>query len=309
MQFDAQIIPWRGSSPTRRTQTNRMSAEPRSKWGFRIRFALGAIIALGWGFLLGVALLRANATLSFWFVGAVIPLAFFGSALACFAFQRALPEWHTLVRLLAALLFAALALPLGLGWALREWELDASLLLAVTGEQLWEIEFGIAILGLIAGTWTGWAHPPQRWLARGIAALLERPTRFFSALFEFVTRVIASIGRAILWLPLKIIALVRGLINGIASFFSAMRIGIVRLIPRRNRVRLPKPSLFHRHAAPQANGSARIKAVVEERCPYCLDVVKRNDPRGIKVCEVCHTPHHADCWAITGKCQVPHLNT
>lgn len=51
-------------------------------------------------------------------------------------------------------------------------------------------------------------------------------------------------------------------------------------------------------------------AVVEEhRCPYCLDPVSRNDARGVKECEVCHTLHHGDCWAITGFCQVPHLNT
>jgi hypothetical protein len=24
-------------------------------------------------------------------------------------------------------------------------------------------------------------------------------------------------------------------------------------------------------------------------------------------CEICHTLHHADCWAITGACQVPHF--
>ena len=51
-------------------------------------------------------------------------------------------------------------------------------------------------------------------------------------------------------------------------------------------------------------------AVVEDhRCPYCLETVSRNDPRGVKECEVCHSLHHADCWAITGMCQVPHLNT
>ncbi len=51
-------------------------------------------------------------------------------------------------------------------------------------------------------------------------------------------------------------------------------------------------------------------AVYEEhRCPYCLEEVKRNDPRGVVECEVCHTLHHKDCWAITGACQVPHLNT
>jgi hypothetical protein len=51
-------------------------------------------------------------------------------------------------------------------------------------------------------------------------------------------------------------------------------------------------------------------AIVEEhRCPYCLDTVARSDPRGVEECKVCHTLHHADCWAITGVCQVPHLNT
>ncbi len=45
----------------------------------------------------------------------------------------------------------------------------------------------------------------------------------------------------------------------------------------------------------------------EDRCPYCLDVVDPKDPRGVKLCPVCHTPHHADCWSITGMCQMPHL--
>ena len=51
-------------------------------------------------------------------------------------------------------------------------------------------------------------------------------------------------------------------------------------------------------------------AVYEEhRCPYCLEEVRRDDPRGVVECEVCHTLHHKDCWDITGACQVPHLNT
>lgn len=53
----------------------------------------------------------------------------------------------------------------------------------------------------------------------------------------------------------------------------------------------------------------QLSVFEEHRCPYCLDVVKRNDPRGIKECDVCHSLHHADCWAITGQCQVPHLNS
>jgi hypothetical protein len=51
-----------------------------------------------------------------------------------------------------------------------------------------------------------------------------------------------------------------------------------------------------------------IAPVEVHRCPYCLEPVKRNDPRGVVECEVCHTLHHADCWAITGTCQVPHYN-
>jgi len=53
----------------------------------------------------------------------------------------------------------------------------------------------------------------------------------------------------------------------------------------------------------------QLALVEEHRCPYCLEPVVRTDPRGVKECPVCHTLHHADCWAITGTCQVPHLNT
>jgi hypothetical protein len=40
-----------------------------------------------------------------------------------------------------------------------------------------------------------------------------------------------------------------------------------------------------------------------------LEDVKLSDPRGVKRCEVCGAVHHADCWDVTGECQVPHLNT
>jgi hypothetical protein len=52
----------------------------------------------------------------------------------------------------------------------------------------------------------------------------------------------------------------------------------------------------------------QISHYEDHRCPFCLEEVKRNDPRGVKKCEICNTLHHADCWAITGNCQVPHLN-
>ncbi|MEN8242319.1 MAG: hypothetical protein ABFS17_10390 [Chloroflexota bacterium] len=46
----------------------------------------------------------------------------------------------------------------------------------------------------------------------------------------------------------------------------------------------------------------------EHRCPYCLETVAYNDPRGVEICPVCQTHHHADCWEVTGVCQVPHAN-
>ena len=49
-----------------------------------------------------------------------------------------------------------------------------------------------------------------------------------------------------------------------------------------------------------------LESVEEHRCPYCLDIVEKNDPRGVKICPICHTYHHSDCWAVTGSCQVPH---
>ena len=52
----------------------------------------------------------------------------------------------------------------------------------------------------------------------------------------------------------------------------------------------------------------QIATKEEHRCPYCLEPVRTNDPRGIVECKVCHTLHHADCWEITGVCQVPHQN-
>jgi ribosomal protein L37AE/L43A len=70
-----------------------------------------------------------------------------------------------------------------------------------------------------------------------------------------------------------------------------------------------QPTLSRRKRANNRKPMLQISTFEEHRCPFCLEEVKRNDPRGIKECEVCHSMHHADCWAITGMCQVPHLNS
>jgi hypothetical protein len=58
----------------------------------------------------------------------------------------------------------------------------------------------------------------------------------------------------------------------------------------------------------QINSSIRLATKVDHRCPYCLEIVNANDPRGVVECSTCHTLHHADCWGVTGTCQVPHHN-
>jgi len=73
----------------------------------------------------------------------------------------------------------------------------------------------------------------------------------------------------------------------------------------------PRPSRSRKRAwNPLGRKPAVQLAVYEEhRCPYCLEIVTRDDPRGSVECQVCHALHHKDCWDITGTCQVPHLNT
>lgn len=78
------------------------------------------------------------------------------------------------------------------------------------------------------------------------------------------------------------------------------RLKLVTRQPTRPKKR--RSSMLHR-------SHVQLALVEEHRCPYCLELVSRTDPGGVKECEVCHTLHHADCWAITGVCQVPHLNT
>jgi hypothetical protein len=53
-------------------------------------------------------------------------------------------------------------------------------------------------------------------------------------------------------------------------------------------------------------GMIALNGMEEHRCPFCLEDVVEKDPRGVTVCPVCNTWHHADCWAVTGTCQVPH---
>ena len=77
----------------------------------------------------------------------------------------------------------------------------------------------------------------------------------------------------------------------------------------RTEVRKAAKASSPRKSRSRRRPNIQLAVVEEHRCPYCLDPVIRNDARGVQECDVCHALHHADCWAITGFCQVPHLNS
>ncbi len=78
----------------------------------------------------------------------------------------------------------------------------------------------------------------------------------------------------------------------------------VRVKPRSNAVQPGRRAIARRKRLKGEN--VRFSGAVEHRCPYCLEEVLINDPRGVRICPVCATRHHRDCWNVTGTCQVPH---
>lgn len=92
---------------------------------------------------------------------------------------------------------------------------------------------------------------------------------------------------------------------------SGLRLGSISLGRARSgraRVDGKKAMRLRRAGFRRKRTRLRLAAQVEHRCPYCLEIVEPRDPRGAVECSVCHAFHHADCWAVTGTCQVPHHN-
>lgn len=75
---------------------------------------------------------------------------------------------------------------------------------------------------------------------------------------------------------------------------------------RRKTSKKPAKARPHYQQLLRREPAVYLSGEVEHRCPYCLEEVRPRDPRGVKICKVCKTWHHADCWAVTGVCQVPH---
>lgn len=60
--------------------------------------------------------------------------------------------------------------------------------------------------------------------------------------------------------------------------------------------------------AKHSNNDVKLMGDEEHVCPYCLEEVVKDDPRGNVICKECGTWHHQDCWDVTGACGVAHRN-
>lgn len=273
-------------------------------WRLRIGLILSIVLGAAWGFMLGWMQIRVNAWLSPWLVvGVAMPLAFAGSMIVGLVFNRMVQSWHKLARVATAVIVVALAVPAGLVWELFEQGYNAFQLLFESGTMAWTFEWLIAALGLFAGMWPRWTIPFARLFAGISLWFLSIPFGFLRRNRQPAAQTSAPASRPVQSMASQPTTQPERLVAPLSVQPRRDR----RSIAHRTRLRKPKAKPAQ---ASNGNGNgARIVAHVEDRCPYCFDIVKRNDPRGVKVCEVCGTPHHADCWAVTGKCQVPHLNT
>src|SRR5690606_17624502 len=96
--------------------------------------------------------------------------------------------------------------------------------------------------------------------------------------------------------------------TALADWSGRVRTSLVRLWPGSRTAAAARPA--RQRVAPAApRRTRRRRAAVHlartetHVCPYCLEEVTKNDPRGVQVCKVCKTWHHRDCWDITGVCQ------
>ncbi|MBI5035359.1 MAG: hypothetical protein HZB51_32935 [Chloroflexi bacterium] len=305
-----------------------MENRSTTNWRLRIGFVLSAMIGIAWGLLLGWTEIRVNAWLSPWYVLFVgMPIAFFGSMIVGMVAHRMLLSWHKFARLLVSLLMVAVGFPIGLLYGVFAHGYEPFQLIQESGPTVWYLEWAIAILGLFGGMWPRWTVPFLKLFGRFGAWLSQGPLAILRWIGDRTLGTFETIGHAIFWLPTQAYRKVTSLFQRPTTTReretpastpapttapeppSAPRPPRTTTLRRRAKMLKPRKAPVVARNNGHNGDSLRLTGVVEDRCPYCLDVVKKKDPRGVKKCEVCGTPHHADCWAITGKCQVPHLNT
>lgn len=300
---------------TRASRASSMTNGQSANWRLRIGFVLAAFIGFAGGILLGWYQVRMNSYLSPWLTFFVtMPVVFWGSVLAGLVFNRMLLDLPKLARVLLAILIVAAGVPIGLIWAMLGDGVEPLNLVNSTGATVWNLEWVIAIAGLFGGMWPRWMLPFLRPLGDFALWILSHPLGIVRWIGNTTLKILSAMAGAITWLPRQLFQLGSRAPQNLTMPREQSTPPPTISPPQPRRARQPSLRRFKapRRKSAVANGNgngARIVATVEERCPYCFDIVKKNDPRGVKVCDVCHTPHHADCWAIAGKCQVPHLNT
>ncbi|MFN2145120.1 MAG: hypothetical protein ACK2T7_07185 [Anaerolineales bacterium] len=67
-----------------------------------------------------------------------------------------------------------------------------------------------------------------------------------------------------------------------------------------------KPKQVKQRKKKENLSGVKLVGAESHRCPFCLEDIDLHDPRGVKICPICKTYHHADCWDVTGMCQIPH---
>jgi hypothetical protein len=99
-----------------------------------------------------------------------------------------------------------------------------------------------------------------------------------------------------------------GKILGKYSWLSQWRSNHESLPEQQVRLKTSAPKhLSKNHQLNRRLEPVKLVGIEEHNCPFCLEPVIKKDPRGLKICSSCKTWHHADCWDMTGECQVPHL--
>jgi len=190
-------------------------------------------------------------------------------------------------------------------------------------------------LGILQVLWTGsiaflavhaWSEPTrlketvksvqkggEKKMTKGTQPAIKSSTR---KLLNF-SRIISSINRKKTNIKIKVswLNIIKSTQNLIQKLTSTI-IGFVNWKPigwagTSTRVKLNRTKPVVKRSAKKLRVQHRPASITlvgdeEHNCPFCLEIVTKNDPRGRKICATCKTWHHADCWDTVGECQVPH---